>query len=41
MAGDLVYTTVLFGLFEVSKAWFPSLQSKHIRYEKATERGAK
>lgn len=38
LIGDLAYTGVLFGLFEVSKSWFPSLRKEHVRYTKSTVR---
>ena len=41
LAGDLAYAAVLFGLFELSKFWFPSLRIKHDDFAKSTVRVAK
>lgn len=41
LVGDLCYTAVLFGLFEISMSWFSSLRTRHKKYEKATEKVAK
>ena len=41
MVGDLAYTAVLFGLFELSKSWFPSLRVKQNDLVKSTVRVVK
>ena len=38
LIGDLCYTAVLFGLFEMSMSWFPSLQSRQKIYEQTAEK---
>lgn len=37
LIGDLCYTAVLFGLFEMSMSWFPSLRTRQKKYQRTTE----
>lgn len=41
LIGDLCYTAVLFGLFEMSMSWFPSLRTRQKKYKEVTEKVAK
>ena len=41
LVGDLAYTAVLFGLFELSKSWFPSLRMRQDDCAKSSEQVVK
>ena len=38
LIGDLCYTAILFGLFEMSMSWFPSLRTRQKRYKQTAEK---